>query len=440
LAFFLDLVGFGATLGKVNDFDVIIIGAGAAGFMAAITAGSRGKKTLLIDHSAKIGEKIRISGGGRCNFTNKYASPDNYISSNPFFARSALAGYQPQDFIALVEKHKIHFHEKKLGQLFCDFSSDVIIEMLKKEISNLPVELLSSTHVKDIDYREEHNLRFDVICQAKSFFSHSLVIATGGLSIPQIGATDFGYRIAKKFGINIIDPYPALVPFMFDDDMTKKYNRKFFASNAGLSFYAEISTNYKSKKISFKENILFTHRGLSGPAVLQISSYWSDGQEITINLAPHVDIFDYLIKAKKSDGKKKITTILKEIIYPEDLHAESKTKLNRQAVFTDDFVKQFPDLKNLPDNPIAEMPENLLKSIANSLNKWTLVPDDTEGFSKAEVTAGGVDTNELSSKTMEAKKVPGLYFVGEVVDVTGWLGGYNFQWAWASGFCAGKAV
>lgn len=424
----------------MNDFDVIIIGAGAAGFMTAISAGSLGKKTLLIDHSAKIGEKIRISGGGRCNFTNKYASPDNYISSNPFFARSALAGYQPDDFIALVEKHKIHFHEKKLGQLFCDEGSYQIIEMLKKEISKLPVRLLSGLRVSDVNYRADENLRFEVLTEKESFFSHSLVIATGGLSIPQIGATDFGYQIARKFGINIIDPYPALVPFMFDDDMTKKYNRKSFADNAGLSFYAEISTNYKSKKISFKENILFTHRGLSGPAVLQISSYWSKGQEIIINLAPHLDIFDYLIKAKKSDGKKKIITILKDMIYPEDLHAESKTKLNRQAVFTDDFIKQFPDLKNLPDKSIAEMPENLLKSIANSLNKWTLVPDDTEGFSKAEVTAGGVDTDELSSKTMESKKVPGLYFVGEVVDVTGWLGGYNFQWAWASGFCAGKAV
>jgi len=424
----------------VNDFDVIIIGAGAAGFMTAITAGRLGKKTLLIDHSAKIGEKIRISGGGRCNFTNKYAGPDNYISSNPFFARSALAGYQPHDFIALVEKHKIHYHEKKLGQLFCDEGSYQIIEMLKKEISKLPVRLLSGLRVSDVNYRADENLRFEVLTEKESFFSHSLVIATGGLSIPQIGATDFGYRIARKFGINVVDPYPALVPFMFDDDMTKKYNRKFFVSNAGLSFFAEISTKHAGKKISFKENILFTHRGLSGPAVLQISSYWSDGQEIIINLAPHVDIFDYLIKAKKTDGKKKITTILKEIIYPEDLHAESKTKLNRQAVFTDDFIKQFPDLKNLPDNPIAEMPENLLKSIANSLNHWVLVPDDTEGFSKAEVTAGGVDTNELSSKTMESKKVPGLYFVGEVVDVTGWLGGYNFQWAWASGFCAGKAV
>jgi hypothetical protein len=424
----------------VKDFDAIIVGAGAAGYMAAITAGGRGKRILLLDHSEKIGEKIRISGGGRCNFTNKNAGPDNFISQNSFFARSALTGYRPENFIALVEKHKIHYHEKKLGQLFTDYGSEVIIELLNREISQLPVTLKTGISVTNIDYRAEHNLKFDINVTDGSFLASSLVIATGGLSIPQIGATDFGYRVAKQFGLKIIDPRPALVPLMFDDDMTKKYNRKFFASNAGLSFYAEVSTKTGAKKISFLENILFTHRGLSGPAILQISSYWNDGQEIVIDLAPHLDIFDYLQKAKKLDGKKKITTVLKEILYPEDLHAESKTKLNRQAVFTDDFIKQFPDFKNLPDNPLAELPDTMLRTIANQLNSWTLVPDDTEGFSKAEVTVGGVDTNELSSKTMEAKKVPGLYFIGEVVDVTGWLGGYNFQWAWASGFAAGKAL
>jgi predicted Rossmann fold flavoprotein len=425
---------------RVNEFDLIIIGAGAAGFMTAITAGNRAKTTLLLDHSNKIGEKIRISGGGRCNFTNLNASFENYISSNLFFARSALAGYTPHDFIALLEKHKIQFHEKKLGQLFCDQGSFEIIEMLKKEINNLPVRLLTNTKVLDLEYRPDDQFRFELKTENKTFLSKNLVIASGGLSIPQIGASDFGYKVAKKFGINLIEPRPALVPFVFNDDTNKKYNRHFFANNAGLSFYADISTTHAGKKISFRENLLFTHKGLSGPAILQISSYWSKGQEIVINLSPNQDVFDYLQKAKKKDGKKRITSILKDITYPDDLHTESKTKLNRRAVFTDDFIKQFPDLKNIPDNPIAEIPEQMLQAISKSLNAWSLIPDDTEGFSKAEVTAGGIDTNELSSKTMESKKIPGLYFIGEVVDVTGWLGGYNFQWAWASGFAAGNAV
>lgn len=415
-------------------FDAIIVGAGAAGLMAAISAAGRGKTILLLEHSSKIAAKISISGGGRCNFTNINASSENYICANPFFPKSALANYSPSDFLQLMAKHKISYHEKKLGQLFCDHGAQAIIQMLLDEISRLPVQLLLNTKIQKLEYKPEDDLPFNLADDKQSYVTSNLIIASGGLSIPKIGASDFGYNVAKQFGINIVQTFPALVPLIFDD--SAKYNRDFFAAHAGLSFYAQVSLD--KPKISFSENILFTHKGLSGPAILQISSYWQEGQSICVNLAPHLDIYQYLIQAKKSQAKQKIFALLKAIKYPNDLLKGSK--LNRQVIFTDDFLKHFCDLANISNQAIAELSNDFLKTIAKNINQWTLEPAGTEGYAKAEVTLGGIDTRELNSKTMESKKIPGLYFIGEVVDVTGWLGGYNFQWAWASGFVAGQAI
>ena len=401
-----------------NNYDVVVIGAGAAGFMTAIQAGKRGRKVLLIDSSNKIGEKIRISGGGRCNFTNLYAGPENYISNNPHFCKSALAGFTPQDFIAWVEQYHVPYHEKKLGQLFCDNKSTEIINILFQEAKKNHIEILKGCHIEKI--KHEDNI-FYLTDESETYYkSQSLVIATGGLSIPQIGASDFGYRIAKQFGLNIIEPKPALVPLVFK-------NWGFFSRLAGLSFDAIVSC----KEISFRENILFTHKGLSGPAILQISSYLAANESLTINLSPALKLKDYLIK-NKSSGKK-LKTILKNIDYQSD----ALSKINRHKLLPDNFIDEWSWPVDM-DNNIAEYANKDLEGIATSLEAWQLTPSSTEGFNKAEVTRGGVDTNELNSKTMEAKKIPGLYFVGEVVDVTGWLGGYNFQWAWASGFAAGQ--
>ncbi len=389
----------------MKSYDVIILGAGAAGLMCAIEAGKRGRSVVVLERNEKIGEKIRISGGGRCNFTNIVTNHEHYISDNPHFCKSALARFTPDDFIALIEKHSIKYHEKKLGQLFCDQSSKEIISMLEKECADAGVDIVTGCHVTDVHKGEQ----FSVTTDAEEIKSKSLVIATGGLSIPKMGATDFGYRLAKKFGLNVTFTRPGLVPLTFD-----KEDVLFFNELSGASLDAVVSCN----GTSFRENILFTHRGLSGPAILQISSYWNRGDEISVDLSPDVDLLEYL--KEKHSSVAELSTVL-------------------SSIFPNRLAKQWCE-RYVPTKPILHFSFKELAAIADQLHHWNLVPQSTEGYEKAEVTCGGVDTNELSSKTMGAKKAPGVFFIGEVVDVTGHLGGYNFQWAWASGFVAGEVV
>jgi predicted Rossmann fold flavoprotein len=370
----------------------------------AIEAGKRGRKVLVIERADRIGKKIEISGGGRCNFTNLYASPQNYISANPHFCKSALARYTPQDFIELVEKHRIAYHEKKLGQLFCDKSSSSIINMLLAEAKAAGVEIRANCVVNKV---EKSAASFTVETSLGNFESESLVIATGGLSIPKIGATDFGYRLAQQFGLSIHQTTPALVPFTFN--ATKLEELK---SLSGISVDALVIC----RNAQFRENILLTHRGISGPAILQISSYWQQGDTLSIDLLPDTDVREILFANHQSE------------IHLANLLSEY---LPRR------FAHTFCDLY-IASKPMKRYTANELEAIAQKLKDWRLKPDATEGYGKAEVTTGGVDTNELSSKTMETRHVAGLYFIGEVVDVTGQLGGYNFQWAWASGFAAGQ--
>lgn len=388
--------------------DVIVVGAGAAGMMAAARAGQRGKRVVLIDHASTLAEKIRISGGGRCNFTNLYTGPANYISANPHFCRSALARYTPQDFIKLVREHRIDFHEKHKGQLFCDDSSQRIINMLLDECRSARVSIWHPCKVEKI-VKEGDN--FLLGTDQGAVTCSSLIIATGGMSIPKIGATDFGLRIAKQFGLPIIEPHPALVPLTFD---VQKWQA--FVALAGTSLEVHI----RCEDGSFEEDLLFTHRGLSGPAVLQISSYWHKGAALEINLLPQINIEEALLNAKH----------------------QSKQYL--PALLNKFFSKRMSDawvtIHQLGDRPIAEISDKTLRQFARQLSTWQLTPNGSEGYRKAEVMRGGVDTRSLDSKTMMAKSVSGLYFIGEVVDVTGWLGGYNFQWAWASGVAAGLAV
>ena len=387
-------------------FDVIIVGAGAAGLMCAIESGKRRKSVLLIDHSKKIGEKIRISGGGRCNFTNLNTHYSKFISENKKFMVSALNQYSQYDFIKLVESHKIKFHEKKLGQLFCDGSSQLIIDMLLNESESVGVTLLKETIVQNIIRSEDKYL---VEASDNNYCSSSLVIATGGLSIPKIGATKFGYQIAKKFNLNIITPSAALVPLTFSDNILKMCK-----DLSGISQDAIVSHG----RTFFREGMLFTHRGLSGPSILQISSYWKLTNDIDINLCPELNVYKFLENKKKTNSKQDLTTIISEII-PKRLAISISENLNIKG-------------------KISEIPNKLLLQLSSFINSWKLKPTGTEGYRTAEVTLGGVDTSELSSKTMMSKKHPGLFFIGEVVDVTGHLGGYNFQWAWSSGYVAGK--
>ena len=389
-----------------NKYDVIIIGAGAAGLMSAIEVGKRGRSVLLIDHAKKIGEKIRISGGGRCNFTNLNIHPSKFISKNPKFAISALSQYTQNDFISLIRKHNIKFHEKKLGQLFCDESAQQIVNMLLLECQMAKVTLKKETIVKDIC---KINDQYVVAVNSDSFFCESLIIATGGLSVPKIGASKFGYDIAKKFNLNIIKTLPALVPLTFDEKILAMCKEL-----SGLSLEAMVFFN----KIFFQEGMLFTHRGLSGPSILQISSYWKLGDKIKINLSPKLDVFKHLENEKKSNPKQDIINLIAEI-------------LPKRLAFM--ICKE----SNISGN-ISEISNKLLKQLSNSINSWLINPTGSEGYKTAEVTLGGIDTNEISSKTMMSSKNPGLFFVGEVVDVTGHLGGYNFQWAWSSGFVAGQ--
>lgn len=388
----------------MREADVIIIGAGAAGLFCAIEAGKRGRRVMVLEHAERLGKKIAISGGGRCNFTNINTSAENFISENPHFCKSALARYTPQDFISLVEKHGIGYHEKKLGQLFCNDGSRQIIDMLLAEARDAGVEIVCNTSVRGLQ-KKEH---FEVVTNNGMIASQSLVVATGGLSIPPLGATDFGYQIARQFGLTIREPWPALVPFTLSSQVQKE-----LAPLSGISVDANVSCNGQQ----FRENILITHRGMSGPAILQISSYWRPGLPIVIDLLPEHDAVQLL---SATDREVTLANFL-------------STFLPRR------FAQAWCDL-NAPSQPIKRYTTAQLEQIGNKLNRWEITPSGTEGYKKAEVTGGGVSTGELSSQTMQAKRIPGLYFIGEVVDVTGHLGGYNFQWAWASGHAAGQHV
>ncbi len=400
-----------------KQYDVAVIGAGAAGMMCAAIAAQRGKSVVLIDHGDKLAEKIRISGGGRCNFTNINAGPANFLSENPHFCKSALSRYTPADFIALVKKHRIGYHEKHRGQLFCDDSAEQIIQMLKTECADGNVTWRMPTKVESIEKLGDN---YFLVTDTGDIECDSVVIATGGLSIPKIGATDFGYRIATEFGLNVIEPRPGLVPLTFDGPGWEA-----FAPLAGIALEVEVETGSNkgkgNKRGHFREDLLFTHRGLSGPAILQISSYWQPGTPIIINLLPDMDAGQELIEGKTT-LKKQLGNVLSQWL-PTRL-AECLLALNGLAA----------------DARLADLPDAKLRKLGDSINRWAIVPAGSEGYRKAEVTLGGVDTRELSQQSMMATKVPGLYFIGEAVDVTGWLGGYNFQWAWASGVAAGQAV
>ena len=407
----------------MERFDVVIVGAGAAGLFCAGVAGQLGLKVLVLDHSEKVADKIRISGGGRCNFTNRDVGPANFISDNPRFCRSALSRYTPRDFIALVEKHKIAFHEKHKGQLFCDHSADDIIQMLLAECAAGNVTRWQPCAVKDIRYlasspRGIRASSYEIDSSYGAIHCSAVVIATGGLSIPKMGATDFGYRVAKQFDLAMVAPRPALVPLTFDEAAWAP-----FAQLSGLSLPVKIETGGKQDKTTFMEDLLFTHRGLSGPGVLQISSYWQTGKPIRLNLAPDTQLAESLNRAKATSRK----------LIANELAALVPSRL------ADTWVTQGAALGHNWARPINEATDKALNALGERLSQWELTPTGTEGYKKAEVTAGGVDTRNLSSQTMESKQ-PGLYFIGEVVDVTGWLGGYNFQWAWASGFACANGL
>ena len=391
---------------SMTSHDVIILGAGGAGLMAAATAGKRGRSVLVLDHAARIGEKIRISGGGRCNFTNIHTGPANFLSANPHFCKSALRGFTPQDFIALVEKHGIAWHEKTLGQLFCDGSSQQIIDMLLAECSAAGVTVQGGTRIASVAKTADG---FTVATDRGEYRCRSLVVATGGLSIPRIGATGLGYDIARQFGLKIVETRPGLVPLTFDANFIGRMKEL-----AGVAADATVSCG----RTSFTEALLFTHRGLSGPAILQISSYWREGEAITIDLAPGVETLDWLKAARRDHAKQDVLTVLSRLV-PRRL---AETVAGLACV----------------SGRMADQPDAKLWAVASRIEEWRVVPQGTEGYRTAEVTLGGVDTDGLSSKTMEARDVPGLYFIGEVVDVTGHLGGFNFQWAWSSGYAAGS--
>ena len=391
------------------NVDVLVIGAGAAGLICAITAGQRGKRVLVLDHANKPGKKILMSGGGRCNFTNMGTTPANFLSANPHFAKSALARYTPWDFIALVEKHRIKYHEKELGQLFCDESSKLIVRMLLDECAAAGVEVRTGcavTHVRKVEDG------FRVLTGAGEVHATSLVVATGGLSIPSMGATGFGYELAKQFGHTVLPTRAGLVPLTLSGKHQERYQ-----DLAGLALPV---SEAKLGKRSFRAGLLFTHRGLSGPSILQISSYWQPGDDLRIDLSPDVDVGDWLIGQRAERPAAELKTVLGELL-PKRL-AQRLCELWFES------------------KPMRQYREAELADIGRQLHDWPITASGTEGYRTAEVTLGGVDTNELSSTTMESRRVPGLYFIGEVVDVTGWLGGYNFQWAWASGHAAGEVV
>ncbi|TWA19955.1 hypothetical protein FB006_11584 [Sinorhizobium medicae] len=389
--------------------DVVIIGAGAAGMMCAIEAGKRGRRVLVLDHAKAPGEKIRISGGGRCNFTNIDASPRNFLSGNPHFCKSALARYRPQDFVALVERHGISWHEKTLGQLFCDHSAKDIIRMLTAEMSEAGVQLALETAISAV---ERIASGFRITTSAGSVDAASLVLASGGKSIPKMGATGFAYRIAEQFDMPLVETRPALVPLTLDQAQLAK-----LGGLAGVAADAEA----RFGKEAFREAVLITHRGLSGPAILQISSYWREGEEIVLRLMPDIDIASILKGMRRTNGRQAAQTALADILP------------RRLAQF-------FADEAKVTGRMLADLPDKAIDALSNSIQAWAIKPAGSEGYRTAEVTLGGVDTRALDSRSMQAREVPGLYFIGECVDVTGWLGGYNFQWAWSSGFVAGQDV
>jgi predicted Rossmann fold flavoprotein len=396
-----------------NRYDVAVIGAGAAGMMCAAVAGQRGRKVVLIDHATKLAEKIRISGGGRCNFTNLQAGPQNYVSDNPHFCKSALARYTAQDFLALVKHYRIAFHEKHKGQLFCDDSAEQIIDMLKVECAQGNVAWRMPCKVEALRRDGEG---YALATSTGPIQADSVVIASGGLSIPKIGASDFAYRIAKQFDLKLVPPRPGLVPLTFDPAGWQP-----FLPLAGIALEVDIETGARKSRMQFREDLLFTHRGLSGPAVLQISSFWQPGTALTINLLPERDAEVALLE-QKSASRKQIGNIVGQWLparLAEGVLAAHAIDANAR---------------------LADLPDKKLRALGAGLNRWTIVPNGSEGYRKAEVTCGGIDTRELSQQTMMSNKIAGLYFIGEAVDVTGWLGGYNFQWAWASGVACGKAV
>jgi predicted Rossmann fold flavoprotein len=385
-------------------YNAIILGAGAAGLMCAIEGGKRGRRVLVLERADRIGKKILISGGGRCNFTNLHAGADNFISRNPHFAKSALARYGPDAFLRLVEKHRIPYHEKKLGQMFCDHSANDIIAMLEEDCLAARVEIRLSTKITEVSKNDGFVLR----AGNTTFTAPQLVVATGGLSIPKIGATSFGYELARQFGLKIHPTRAALVPLVFSEP-----DRRRWCDLAGVS--TEVIASTKSGKQAFREKMLFTHRGVSGPAILQISSYWDGNEPISLDLAPGIDL-NALLRTRGHRDPSGWKSLLREIL-PRRL--------------ADRWLETYPP---------AGSSDRAFAGAERKLHAWEVTPKGTEGYEKAEVTAGGVDTDELSARTMEARKVPGLFFIGEVVDVTGQLGGFNFQWAWASGFCAGQAI
>jgi len=391
---------------RMADFHIIIIGGGAAGLMCAGVASKRGRRVLVIDHAAKVGEKIRISGGGRANFTNLHATPADYLSDNPRFCVSALKRYGPGDFIALVEKHGIAYHEKHLGQLFCDGSAGQITDMLLKEAEGATI--LTATKVTGVSKGGE---LFTVETDGDTFTAESLVIASGGPSIPKMGSSGFGYHIAKQFGLKVVPPRPGLVPLTFDPEMLARLD-----GLSGVSLNATVGL----AKVHFTEALLFTHRGLSGPVILQISSYWQKGDTLTVDLLPGTDVFEHLKQARATAPKKQVATVLAEVL--------PKRLAQKIAVWTDCTGR------------LAEMPDTALRRLSDHINGWAVTPQGTEGNRTAEVTVGGVDTRGLSSKTLQANGLAGLYFIGECVDVTGHLGGFNFQWAWASGHACGQVA
>lgn len=392
----------------MQSFDVVVIGAGAAGMMCAAEAGKRGRSVLVLDHAAAPGEKIRISGGGRCNFTNLHAAPANFVSANPHFCISALRRYTQRDFIALVERHDIAWHEKTLGQLFCDGSSRQIIDLLLAEMGRAGVTLRLSSKVDSVERDADG---FVLVLGSEQLRCRSLVVATGGRSIPKMGATGFGYDLAARFGLKVTETRPALVPLTFEPALLERLKPL-----AGIAVDAEIGCG----RTRFREAMLFTHRGLSGPSILQISSYWREGQEIEVSMLPGTDMFDWLRGARAANGRRALHTVL----------AEALPKRLAQTI---------AEAEGAAGN-LADLSDKVLRRVAEAVNGWRVRPAGSEGYRTAEVTLGGVDTAGLDSRTMEAKAVPGLYFIGEVVDVTGWLGGYNFQWAWSSGWSAGQAV
>ncbi|HEX8445908.1 MAG TPA: NAD(P)/FAD-dependent oxidoreductase [Sphingomonas sp.] len=389
-----------------NEYDAIVLGAGAAGMMAALTAGQRGRRVLVLDHADAPGKKILISGGGRCNFTNVGTAPDRFLSKNPHFAKSALGRYTPADFIAMVDRHGIAWHEKTLGQLFCDGKAHAIVDMLSYEMRAGGVDVRLAHRIESV----AQDGGYRVIANGTAFRAPSLVVATGGPAIPKIGATGYAYDLARQFGLKVVEPRPALVPLTLGGDALA------FRGLAGVA----LDTVARCGKAAFREASLLTHRGLSGPAILQISSYWRHGDAVTIDLLPDVDGVTALLAAKRVRPRADVRRVLADLL-------------------PDRLAGVVADALALPGN-LADIPNARLEAAGRQLNGWSFIPSGSEGFAKAEVTVGGVDTAGLSSRTMEAKTAPGLYFVGEAVDVTGWLGGYNFQWAWASGWSAGLVL